>query len=69
MLSEKEKLVIKAMCDNGLSQERAARAMFHHRNTIYYQRRKIKAKTGLDICNFYDAVKLLAMSGERDAFV
>ena len=69
MLSEKEKTVIRALCDNGLRQNDAARSLFHHHNTIYYHRRQIKAKTGLDCCNFYDAIKLLAMCGERDAFV
>lgn len=69
MLTEKEKRVIRALCNNGLRQEGAAKELFYHHNTIYYYRRRIEKKTGLNCCNFYDAVKLLAMCGERDAFV
>jgi sugar diacid utilization regulator len=64
MLTEKEKSVIRALCDHGLRQSEAAQALFFHHNTIYYHRRQIQAKTGLDCCDFYDAVKLLAMCKE-----
>lgn len=69
MLSEKEKSVVRALCDHGLRQNDAAKALYHHHNTIYYHRRQIQAKTGLDACDFYDAMKLLAMCEESDRVV
>lgn len=61
MLTEKEKIIVRALCDNGLRQEAAAKSLFYHHNTVYYHRRRIKQKTGLDCCDFYDAIKLLSM--------
>ena len=69
MLTEKEKSVVRALCDNGLRQNEAARALYYHHNTIYYYRCRIKTKTGLDCCDFYDAIKLLDMCKECDCVV
>ena len=63
-LTDKEKAVVWAICRHDLSPSAAAGELFYCRNSIDYQARRIRQKTGLDPKNFYDAIRLLEMIGE-----
>lgn len=59
--------IIRGMCNNGLNVSATARALHYHKNTMFYNLRKIKKLTGLDPRDFYDAQKLLEMIDMEDA--
>lgn len=42
--------------ENNLNVSRSAVYLYMHRNTLIYRLKKLKRITGLDICDFYDAV-------------
>ena len=60
-----ENLILNALANNNLSKAKASRELYMHRNTVDYQVKKIKAKTGLNPCNFWDLVKLLGLKYEE----
>lgn len=61
MLNEKEKEVVRAAARHDMRWTRVAGALGMHRNTVLYRCGRIKSKTGLDPCKFYDLIKLLEM--------
>lgn len=42
--------------ENNLNVSKSAVYLYMHRNTLIYRLKKLKRITGLDICDFYDAV-------------
>ena len=63
-LNTYDKVVVWVMCRNGLKIGKASEELYYHRNSVLRRIERIKEKTGLDLRDFYDAVKLLAMIGE-----
>lgn len=61
-LTDADKAVIIALCNNDLNTQRAAKESHYHENSIRYRARQIKTKTGLDCRNFFDAVQLLEIA-------
>lgn len=60
-MTEYEKKVILALADKNMNVSAAARKVKYHRNTVVYHIERIKDKTGLNPCNFFDLLKLLKM--------
>lgn len=69
ILTEKEKLIIFSLAQNGLKRKRVAKELFHHPNAITYHVERIRMKTGLNPMDFYDMIKLveLAKLGDDDS--
>ena len=65
-LTDNEKELIRAMADHDMNVNAAARAMYHHRNSVIYHVEKIKHKTGLDPRRFYDLVSLIVLIDEEE---
>lgn len=63
-LTTYDKVVIWAMCRNGLNVSRATKDLYYCRSSVACRVERIKEKTGLNLKDFYDATKLLAMIGE-----
>ena len=59
-LTPQERALVIALCENNLRISGAAEDLRKHRNTITYQCKTIKKKTGLDPRDFHDAQALLA---------
>lgn len=66
-LTEKEKDAIWAMASCDMLVTEVSRALKVHRNTIVYRLMRIKEKTGLDPCRFYDLVELLDRTSKKEA--
>lgn len=64
-MTDIDKKIIRAMCDNDLSASRAAKALFYTRQNVYRHIDEIRFETGLDCLKFYDAIKLLEMIKEE----
>ncbi len=47
--------------ENNLNVSRAANALYMHRNTLIYRIKKLKKLTGLNVCDFSDAVTFLIL--------
>lgn len=60
-MNDKEKAVIKNLCDCNMNISQTARVMHCHRNTIVYYIDKIMEQTKLDPLRFNDLVKLREM--------
>lgn len=60
-MNDKDKEVIKNLCDCNMNVTQTARVMFVHRNTVVYHIEKIREETNLDALRFYDLVKLREM--------
>lgn len=60
-LTAKEKTVILACCDYSMNLLQVSRVLGYHKNSIWYLRNSIQKKTGLDVRNFYDLIKLQKM--------
>lgn len=65
-LSESEVYVIRGLAKNGLRISRTAEALHYHWNSVNYNVRRVKAKTGLDPTDFYDMQKLLDLVGDDE---
>jgi carbohydrate diacid regulator len=50
-----------SLFENNLNVSETARKMYMHRNTLIYRLNKIKKITGLDVCNFSQAVTFLIL--------
>ncbi len=50
---------LRCLFANDLNVSRTARRLFMHRNTLIYRLNKVRAVTGLNPCEFDDAVTLL----------
>lgn len=50
-----------SLFDNDLNVSETARKMYMHRNTLIYRLKKIKRRTGLDVCNFSQAVTFIIL--------
>ena len=57
-MNNKEKEVIRNLCDCNMNVSQTARVMHCHRNTVEYYMEKIRKSTGLEPLRFYDLVKL-----------
>lgn len=66
MLTDTQKGIIRAFAESGMNRTEAARRLFRHYNTVYYQLIRIKEKTGLNPWNFFDLHELLRMAGAAD---
>lgn len=66
-MSDKEKEIVKKICDCDMNLSLVARELYMHRNTIVYHCDRIKEKTGLNPLKFNDLVKLKDMVGEDAA--
>jgi DNA-binding PucR family transcriptional regulator len=53
------------MCKNDLVMTKAAKELNFHRNSIEYQIKNLKKKTGYDLSTFYGAVALLQQIEEK----
>ena len=62
-LTDSEIKTIIALARNGLSKGRVAKERYYSWNSIDSQTKKIKQKTGLDPCDYYDMGKLLDKIG------
>jgi DNA-binding PucR family transcriptional regulator len=51
----------KALFENNLNVSLTARKMYMHRNTLIYRLNKIKRVTGMDVCNFSEAIAFIIM--------
>lgn len=65
-LTSDEILLLKVYAINNMNACKTAKALFMHRNSIFYNINRIKAKTGLDAKEFCDLVKLLNCFGGVD---
>ena len=63
-LSNKEKRILWSLFRHNLNASAVGREMFFDSKTVIYHAEKIRAKTGLDPRNFFDAVELLEMLGD-----
>lgn len=64
-MTDIDKKIIRAMCDNDLSASRTAKSLFYTRQNVYLHIDAIIDETGLDCRKFYDAIKLLKMIKEE----
>lgn len=62
-LTDSEILTILALARNGLNKGKVAKERYYSWNSIDSQAKKIKQKTGLDPCDYYDMGKLLGLIG------
>jgi DNA-binding PucR family transcriptional regulator len=51
----------RALFENNLNVSLTARKMYMHRNTLIYRLNKIKRVTGMDVCNFSQALAFIIM--------
>ena len=58
-LNDLQKELIKAYSEQNMHAVNAAKSLFIHRNTVYYQFNRIKEKTGLDPKDYHDLQKLI----------
>ena len=58
-LTDLDVQVILAFAENNMNASQTSNSLFMHRNTVVYHLDKVKRKTGLDPCNFYDLMKLI----------
>lgn len=66
MLTDAQKGIIRAFAESGMNRTEAARRLFRHYNTVYYQLIRIKEKTELNPWDFFDLHELLRMAGVAD---
>jgi DNA-binding PucR family transcriptional regulator len=50
-----------SLFENNLNVSATARKMYMHRNTLIYRLNKIKKETGLDVCDFSQAVIFIVL--------
>lgn len=58
-LTEVDKDILIAYAKNNMCTSETARNSYWCRNTIVYHLERVKSKTGLNPCNFFQLVKLL----------
>lgn len=67
-MTEKDKEIIIALADCNMNENKVARRLYIHRNSVVYRSSCVKKKTGLDPEKFYDLAKLVEMvKGEENA--
>jgi DNA-binding CsgD family transcriptional regulator len=66
MLTDTQKEIIRVFAESGMNRTEAARRLFRHYNTVYYQLIRIKEKTELNPWDFFDLHELLRMAGAAD---
>ena len=64
-LTEKQKTVIWQWAANDMRIPETSYALDCHRNTVVYNLRQVKLRTGLDPTRFYDLVRLLVLLHEE----
>ena len=63
-LQEIEQQILQTLADNNINKAKTAKELFMHRNTLEYRMNKIREKTGLAPCIFWDLVELLGLTAE-----
>lgn len=66
MLTDTQKEIIRGFAESSMNRTEAARRLFMHNSTIYYQLIRIKEKTGLNPWDFFELLELLRMAGAAD---
>jgi hypothetical protein len=66
MLTDTQNEIIRVFAESGMNRTEAARRLFVHYNTVYYQLIRIMDKTGLNPWDFFDLHELLRMAGVAD---
>lgn len=61
-MNDKDREMIKNLCECNMNVSQVARVMYCHRNTITYHIEKIRKETNLDPLRFDDLVKLREMA-------
>lgn len=68
-LTTREKSLVIALCENNLRVSGASEDLNYHRNTITYQCKNIKRKTGLNPLDFFDAQRLYDMCWDNADYI
>ena len=65
VIDDRDIQIIIALADNNMSRNKAANAVYMHRESVVYHIKKVHRLTGLNPMNFYDLHKLVPMMKER----